>query len=273
MKNNLTLDVICPRLLYWSWFISDSASAIPHKHPFWQIEVVVAGEIATAIDGEVFTLGDSTILVVPPENNHAFSKKHGLNAEVFSFKYDFDNTPADLRATIISDSDFSRHICSTLVNLLNENKKTFSLPAERQIALEYILGSIIHYCYAYQPQDLVSESHIVRELREYVSCHGKKVNVQSAAEHFNCSASFLKRHIKQEKGIPAKAFIDRECFEIIKKHLKYSNMKLTQIAKMMHFNDIYTLSRFFKRMSGISPSQYRMLVMPHSLGGPNQRKE
>lgn len=248
-----------PHLLYWGWDVNDFASDPPHRHPCWQIEVIVNGKIETMIDGEIFTLEDNSVFVVPPENIHNFNKKHTSIANVLSFKFDFDNTPANLHSAIISDNDFSRHICSTLVNLLTENKVNRLLSAGRQIALEYILGDIIHYCYAYKPQDTTHESRLVRELYEYINYHGKDVNVQSAADNFNCSTSFLKRHIKQEKGISAKAFIDRECFNIAKKHLKYSNLKLTQIAEIMNFPDIYAFSRFFKRMSGSSPSQYRKL--------------
>ena len=248
-----------PRLLYWGWDVNDFASDPPHRHPFWQIEVIVNGRIETAVDGEIFTLDDNSIFVIPPENLHNFNKKRTSVANVLSFKFDFANTPANLHSTIISGSEFSDHICSTLVNLLAGNKRNRLLSADSQIALEYILGNIVHYCYAHKPQDVAQESRFVRELCEYINYHGKDVNVQSAAENFKCSTSFLKRHIKQEKGISAKAFIDRECFRIIKKHLKYSNLKLTQIAEIMNFPDIYAFSRFFKRMSGLSPSQYRKL--------------
>ena len=259
MKDFKNIKYGFPHLLYWGWDINDFASDPPHRHPFWQIEVIVNGKIETAIDGEVFTLDDNSVFVIPPDNIHNFDKKHISVANVLSFKFDFDNAPANLHSAIISDNDFSKHICSTLVNLLTENKRNRLLSADCQIALEYILGNIVHYCYAYRPQNTTHESRFVRKLHEYINNHGKEVNVQSAADNFNCSTSFLKRHIKQEKGISAKAFIDRECFKIIKKHLKYSNLKLTQIAEIMNFPDIYAFSRFFKRMSGVSPSQYRKL--------------
>jgi AraC family transcriptional activator of pobA len=162
-----------------------------------------------------------------------------------------------MNAVIIPPNDFSRHICEALRKLLHKNKNNQLLSADREILLEYLLRDIVDYSYVYKPRPENQESGIVRELRKMINYQGKDVNVESAAAALQCSTSFLKRHLKQAKGIPAKTFIDQECIKIIRRHLDYSSQSLTKIAEMMNFPDLYAFSRFFKRMCGESPKQYK----------------
>jgi AraC-like DNA-binding protein len=247
------------RLLYWGWDIDAFISDPPHRHPFWQIEVITNGDIETTINEEIYLLEDNCIIVIPPENLHDFQKKATPLGSVFSFKFELNEFPSNLQSAIIPANDFSKHISNSLKSLLCENKKNRLLSSNQQIAIEYLLRDIVHYCFVYRKNTLVQDSRIIRELYEMINYQGKNINVESAAEALNCSTSFLKRYIKNEKGIPAKAFIDQECFKLIQGHLTYSSFNSTKIAEKMNFPDIYAFSRFFKRMSGMSPTQYRKI--------------
>lgn len=246
-------------LLYWGWDINTFDYDPPHRHPFWQIEVVANGEMKTFINEEAHLLEDGYILVIPPENVHDFQKKAIQSGNIFSFKFEMDGFSANLQSAIISANEFTRHICGSLKNLLWKNKTNRLLSRDQQISIEYLLRDIVHYCFVYKPHNFVQDSRIVRELYKMINYQGKNINVESAAENLNCSTSFLKRYIKNERGLSAKAFIDQECNKLIQQHLIYSNFNLSKISEIMNFPDIYAFSRFFKRMSGMSPSQYRKL--------------
>mgnify|MGYP000669983467 FL=1 len=45
--------------------------------------------------------------------------------------------------------------------------------------------------------------------------------------------------------------------ELAEKHLQYSSMTLTEIAREMNFPSIYVFSRFYKRKTGVSPLKKR----------------
>lgn len=180
-------------LLYWGWDIDTFDSDPPHRHPFWQIEVIANGEIETVINEETHLLEDNCILVIPPENLHDFQKKATQIGNVFSFKFEIDGFPVDLQSAIIPANDFSKHICRTLKTLLCENKKNRLLSGDQQIALEYLLRDIVHYSFIHKPHAIVQDSRTVRELYKMINYQGKNINVESAAETLNCSVSFLKR--------------------------------------------------------------------------------
>jgi AraC family transcriptional activator of pobA len=247
------------RLLYWGWGINILTYLPAHKHSFWQLEIIDDGEIETRLDGETRLLRNNFIYVIPPGNEHDFKKPSLKTGKVLSLKFETDGFPETLKAAIIPANDFSRHICSSLKNLLRKNIKDRTLSEDKKIALEYLIRDILEYCFVHKKTVSLNDSPIVIELYRMLNADGKKVNVEYAAKKLKCSSSFLKRHIKKEKGIPAKVFIDRECLRLIKQHLIYSHFQLTQIAEMMNFPDIYAFSRFFKRMSGMSPSRYRRL--------------
>jgi AraC family transcriptional activator of pobA len=245
------------RLFYWGWGTNNFLYDSPHRHPFWQIEIVENGEVETTFSGVKYSLFDNCIYVIPPEQPHDFRQQNSGRSYVFSFKFEISGFPAGLEAVIIHPNDFSRHICNALRNLLHKDNNNRLLSPDRQIALEYLIRDMVDYAYVYKPRPEEHESRIVQELRKMINYQGKTVNVESAAAELQCSTSFLKRHIKQEKGISAKAFIDQECMNIIRHHLDYSSQSLTRIAEMMNFPDIYAFSRFFKRSCGESPTQYK----------------
>jgi len=41
------------------------------------------------------------------------------------------------------------------------------------------------------------------------------------------------------------------------KHLRESDVGIGELSDMLHFNNVYTFSRFFKSKTGLSPSAYR----------------
>ena len=245
------------KLLYWGWDQNYTLAVPKHQHPFWQIEIINQGLLSTTIDQEKVMLKDSAILIIPPENSHNFPLPHSSNSSVFSFKFDVVDCQEKLKTKLIAPCEFSEYVSQSLRFLLRDNTKKRLLSNDQQQAIEYMLENIIDYVFFRENTPVQQPTGLVREVYKLVNNQGKKVNVEYAAQVLNCSTSYLKRYIKAEKGIPAKKYIDQECLNLIIKHLSYSTLSLTQIAENMNFPDIYAFSRFFKRMTSMSPREYR----------------
>jgi len=71
------------------------------------------------------------------------------------------------------------------------------------------------------------------------------------------TARYLSTIIRQVSGKSAKQWIDDALLTRIKIELKHSDKSMTTIADEMNFPNPSFLAKFFKRMTGMTPSQFR----------------
>lgn len=71
------------------------------------------------------------------------------------------------------------------------------------------------------------------------------------------SVRYLGTVIRQTSGSTAKQWIDRALVTHIEAELRHSDKSLTQIADEMNFPNTSFFSKFFRRMTGMSPLDYR----------------
>ncbi len=84
-----------------------------------------------------------------------------------------------------------------------------------------------------------------------------KMTLKGIAEHFSLLESTLNRNYKKDTGITLKSFISSQILQTAKEKLLLSDLNIKEIAYMLKFSDEFYFSRFFKRLTGISPREYR----------------
>ena len=88
-----------------------------------------------------------------------------------------------------------------------------------------------------------------------VKLGGKEYTIQFATR------PSLKSHILQDimktQDMEDISSMEDILLELAEKHLQYSSMTLTEIAREMNFPSIYVFSRFYKRKTGVSPLKKR----------------
>lgn len=91
-----------------------------------------------------------------------------------------------------------------------------------------------------------------------VSLHASEIRQLSFyAEALNISTPYLARIVRQCCGHSAMTVINQTiCRESITL-LRNISLSISQIAYKLHFADVASFSRFFKRVYGMSPSSFR----------------
>lgn len=77
------------------------------------------------------------------------------------------------------------------------------------------------------------------------------------ADRLCLSPRHLGTLVKQVSGVTSKEWIDREMVTSIKVDLRYTDKSLKEIANGMKFPNMSFFCKFFKRMTGMSPMEYR----------------
>lgn len=83
------------------------------------------------------------------------------------------------------------------------------------------------------------------------------INLDKVAEHFNVSVSYLSSLLKKEKGISFNKYLIGVRIDKAKELLKYSDLKVAEVAKQVGYNDVYYFSHSFKKNTKTSPKEYR----------------
>jgi AraC-like DNA-binding protein len=90
------------------------------------------------------------------------------------------------------------------------------------------------------------------------SSEGRPLTINELADELKYSRNSISKKFHTETGIKLKSFIDSRRVETARKMLLYSDQKIINIAEIMGFADVYSFSRFFNRLQGCSPRQYRI---------------
>ena len=85
-------------------------------------------------------------------------------------------------------------------------------------------------------------------------------SLQQVADYMNLSAHYMSKLFKRETGENFSTYLTRCRMEEAKDRIKYTDENLIAIAYELGFNEPNYFSRVFKKIEGITPSQYRNRV-------------
>lgn len=135
------------------------------------------------------------------------------------------------KLTMIQELDFQYKLKQIGLDLISDSKKLLS---ER---IKIVIIQMIHY----------SDEHIKTNFSVYLS------------EKTNLNYTYLSNVFRTENNMTIQQFIIIHKIERIKELLLYGEMNLSEISYKMHYSSIAHLSNQFKKITGLSPTEYRNL--------------
>ncbi len=82
-------------------------------------------------------------------------------------------------------------------------------------------------------------------------------NLSFYADHLCLTERYLGTVVRQTSGITAKAWIDKAVTTAAKVMLRHGNLQIAEIAYKLHFANPSFFCKYFKRLTGFSPQEYR----------------
>lgn len=105
-----------------------------------------------------------------------------------------------------------------------------------------------------------STEFLVMKIISYVQQHIKdpeKTKVTVIAQQFDLSKTYFGEFFKKNVGVAYQSYLLEYRLKLVDTRLKFSTMRLKEIAAEFSFNDESHLSKTFKKYRGLSPSEYR----------------
>lgn len=101
-------------------------------------------------------------------------------------------------------------------------------------------------------------SRLVLEIREYLNRnYAQEMTLQHIAERFFISRENVSRKFKQITGENLSDYLTSLRVDKAKTLLQNTNLRLSQIAELVGYEDEKYFSRVFKKSTGVTPREYR----------------
>lgn len=252
----------------------------PHQHAFCEIYYCLEGILNLWIEGETHVVHPGNFIVIPSGVHHQAVSTMQQKKQFFVFNFDLD-----FRREMENRNDFVQQhkFIASCSDLLGAGR---CLTATDSCNALGALHAIIREFDAMQPGwplalrasctdffvrifrnllpstkeavSLSSEKNLSMELFRYISVHFQEnIKLEDIAEAFHISPRHACRIFESCFGINMRYAIHASRINVAKDLLQNTDHRLEKIAELTGYTDSDSLVRWFKKLEGMTITQYR----------------
>lgn len=103
-----------------------------------------------------------------------------------------------------------------------------------------------------------TKRQIYNDIRDYVKLTlNRNIKISDIAKHFGYNEKYLSHLFSYIEGLPLKQYILQEKMGLAKYMLSDTNDSIYQIATNLNFSDSHNFMKAFKKIVGLTPTEYR----------------
>ena len=232
-----------------------------HFHDFYEILILVEGEIDTITKNKTQHLVSNELIIVPPNSYHLVIAPNSVYKRII-MHFKIDDNYLDIVQKINGITYFSSSNCPALLKFINRFVSHYeNLPIEQfnMLAEGLITELILLICNNFK-QSFPQASNLkpfTRALLEYIDEHiTEKITLKSLAKQFNLAPNYISYFFKDEMHIPIITYIKDKQLTHVHSELK-SGKPPTQVFYKYGFTNYSNFFRIYKKTFGHSPSDAR----------------
>lgn len=252
------------------------------SHNFWEMVYVDAGSVEIDRNNETNYLKQGEIIFHKPKEFHTLraDKKTASNVFVISFVCSSEYMNFFKNKILRVPQELKKHISA----ILQEYEETFILMAQEDIKLEIKENPPVgsqQMIRTHLEQFLISlirneedtrdlrifpsketmENHIVLQMIKTIETSVyKRISASEICESISYSKPYLYKLFKKATGHTLLDYIVMNKIKEAKKLIREGNYNFTQISDMLNFDNPHYFTRVFKRVTGITPREYKNSV-------------
>lgn len=242
-----------------------------HSHSFFELHCILNGTmIYHETNGTSREISAGNFILIAPQNQH-FMKKMTNDTETFAVTFEpfCKDTEQGKKLQMRFDSitsldsklDLEAYAIIELIMQEFHDNQAFCTQNVKSL-LNILVVNLIRAIF--ENKQFVNETAPLCDTRlidleKYISDNPNRVfSVSELAEYLNITSRHLNNIINDELGISAKSFLDTRKAKQAQKLLLETDMNLQQISEQLGFADHNNFNRFFKRIEGMSPGNFRL---------------
>lgn len=244
-------------------FMAPSAQWKHDRFPLHEYElfVITEGTLYLSYDHENFTVKASEYLLLPPGE----SFREGFHPSYCSFYWlhfspdipdkstAFFSLPQQGKVPVLEKMAI---LMKQLQDMVKNNYPSVSIDMMTTCVLTELYGQI-SLNIPFEPND-PAQKQIYSDIISYVKRNiNRNIKISEIAEEFNYNAKYIGHHFSQITGTTLKQFILNQKIDAANFILTDSNKSIDNIAKELGFSSGHNFSRTYKKMTGLTPSEYR----------------
>ena len=238
------------------------ATVAAHSHEFYHYLYTKNGGGSVRIGEVEHPLVREHIYLFPPEVTHEIrAGDEGLIAYEIKFNIYDEKTNCELKALpeviCLSDSGAEQ----LLERIFNEMRNNEPLREEMIYVRFCELLLVLRRCNENTKSEKTSRLNFSARLAEvlfYMDEHfAEPMTLKQLSEIAHCEKIYFLKKFKSEIKETPMSYLRKLRIAEAKRLLEHSDMNITQICAAVGFPDIHHFSSTFKRMVGITPSEYK----------------
>ena len=255
----------------------------PHRHAdLTQLLYVRRGWAEIEMEGVRTRIDEAAVQVVPPLCIHGFRFSEGVEGHVLTLanpllaqlEAGLDGQHGALRSAGLHRAGEDRRYLNTLFGAIDREYRT-PAPA-RDLLLQSLVGVLAVWV---GRQMLVRQTERPSRAQELLAAFTSMVeaefsqqrSVEDYAARLDITPAYLNTLARRFTGHTAQGVLHRRLLLEAKRQLIYTAMTASQISDDLGFSEPAYFSRFFKRLTGQSPTEFRL--HPNGITNATQASE
>lgn len=252
----------------------------PHRHDYYTIIFIEKGEGRHYIDFTEFKIEDRSIFFILPGQMHQIAFASEPKGCVITFTEEFliaNSIPEKLINDIYLFNDYGQSpplpvnendmpVYQNLVVQMEhfaQSLETYTKEAVGSLVKIFLIQSNNHCSLrkSNNPQLIETSNHILRTFKQqlnkkYATAH----MVSDYADDLAVTSDYLNKTVKNLTGKSAKDHIQSKLITEAKRSLLFSNVSNKELAYELGFDESAHFNNFFKKITGQTPSEFRVLA-------------
>jgi two-component system, response regulator YesN len=138
----------------------------------------------------------------------------------------------------------------------------YAIQIEKATSIQQLINiqskSIDDYCDTVKRLSLKKFNYTIRKAIEFIRTNlDQDLSLEIISKSIGSSSYELSRKFKKETGVSITDYINKQRINEAVSIMENKNLLVTDIAQMVGFNDVNYFTKVFKKIKGITPSEYR----------------
>lgn len=231
------------------------SQARPHRHAYHEVLWIEEGSGQHSVDGRRAELAPQTLSIIAAGQTHEFHHVQDVKGALLCLEPELWRA-----APVLSHAPAEWPTWRSLWQVLGSEyaRSTQQLPHAVRESLTLALRLLERET---APAMLDRETSRVARFHALLEQEFRRQHdVSFYAAQLHCTPDQLSREVRAKSGVSAKRRIQQRLMLEAQRLLRLSSLPVSVVSERLGFRDVYTFSRAFRRVVGVSPRGFRQLA-------------